>query len=670
MQLRYPFWTLLALAGALCVVFVSTSMRVNGGELIPPLDDAFIHFQYAKRVAEGAPFSYQEGEGFSSGATSLIWPFILAIGWRIGFTGLSLYTWTLILNTVLLAAVGTFTYRWLGRVAGDRTALLGTLILLTTGPFLWAAFSGMEVVLFATAMAAVLDGVTRPERPPGAPPPGTLTWAAILAAVRPEGAILAGVLAIVQVVDAWLAGGRKVRAAVPALLWFIPVSLGAVQPILNLVNTGIIASSSALAKQNPRFAHPNETVFATFVWDTAFWGGYGARFYDRAGPFILVLFLVGAWVLALRDHARRAPGVGTIALVWWLLPLVLLALLLPIGWHHFRYLIPFIALFAPIVAIGAATVDAGIARLRGAGDTPFVLATVTASVAFMGLVWPNELGRNARDIRSHQVELAQWLAATTPPYTIVAANDVGALAYLSERKILDLEGIVSLKMLPDALEGEGSTYERMLKEDPDVFVVFPEWFDTVFASGVLVPRRYARLVDRSISGGDPMVVATLSDEVAGSSARPPTLGEGERLLDTFNVSDLQEERTRSAWFEGEQPLLGRANRVIAGRYEDGTPVVDSARRLFGAAAWTMDRGAGARLIARFGASEGPSRLLVRVDGTDAGVWDLPAIPDGVWRDLSFTLPGTGPARIEIVPVDVSRPPTGGWHIARVWTVGR
>ncbi|MFN7147194.1 MAG: hypothetical protein ACK4YP_25730, partial [Myxococcota bacterium] len=154
------------MAAALCVVYTSVSMRLNGGELSPPLDDAFIHFQYARRMAEGAPFSYQAGDGFSSGATSLIWPAVLAVGWRLGFQDVSLYVWTLLLNTVLLAAAGTFTYRWLGRVADERTALFGTVLLVTTGPLVWAAFSGMEVLLFATAMAAVLDGITRPDRPP------------------------------------------------------------------------------------------------------------------------------------------------------------------------------------------------------------------------------------------------------------------------------------------------------------------------------------------------------------------------------------------------------------------------------------------------------------------------------------------------------------------------
>ena len=55
-----------------------------------PLDDAFIHFQYAKRLASGHFFSYVAGEGYSSGATSLLWPVVLAPLYAVGLTDLSI----------------------------------------------------------------------------------------------------------------------------------------------------------------------------------------------------------------------------------------------------------------------------------------------------------------------------------------------------------------------------------------------------------------------------------------------------------------------------------------------------------------------------------------------------------------------------------------------------
>jgi hypothetical protein len=56
-------------------------MRVQtGGDWSAPLDDVFIHFDYARATARGYPFQWSEGNGFSSGNTSLSYPFALPSG--------------------------------------------------------------------------------------------------------------------------------------------------------------------------------------------------------------------------------------------------------------------------------------------------------------------------------------------------------------------------------------------------------------------------------------------------------------------------------------------------------------------------------------------------------------------------------------------------------------
>ena len=48
------------------------------------LDDAYIHFQYARAFAEGHPLRFQAGEPISTGATSFLWPAILAVPYALG----------------------------------------------------------------------------------------------------------------------------------------------------------------------------------------------------------------------------------------------------------------------------------------------------------------------------------------------------------------------------------------------------------------------------------------------------------------------------------------------------------------------------------------------------------------------------------------------------------
>src|SRR5262245_43495270 len=69
----------------------------TGGEPAVPLDDSYIHFQYARAFAELHPFAYTPGAAPAPGTTSLIWPLILAPFYAIGLRagGLIWVAWTL-----------------------------------------------------------------------------------------------------------------------------------------------------------------------------------------------------------------------------------------------------------------------------------------------------------------------------------------------------------------------------------------------------------------------------------------------------------------------------------------------------------------------------------------------------------------------------------------------
>src|SRR5208283_2700521 len=69
------------------------------------LDDAYIHFQYARAIAEGHPLRFQAGEPITSGATSLLWPAILAPFWALGARGDAIVWPAWILSFVSLGAL-------------------------------------------------------------------------------------------------------------------------------------------------------------------------------------------------------------------------------------------------------------------------------------------------------------------------------------------------------------------------------------------------------------------------------------------------------------------------------------------------------------------------------------------------------------------------------------
>src|SRR5436190_3118793 len=65
-----------------------------------PLDDVFIHFDFARQAARGHPFEWSPGAGYSSGGTSLLYPFVLVPGFWLRLGGLNLMLWAAVVACI------------------------------------------------------------------------------------------------------------------------------------------------------------------------------------------------------------------------------------------------------------------------------------------------------------------------------------------------------------------------------------------------------------------------------------------------------------------------------------------------------------------------------------------------------------------------------------------
>ena len=77
MSVRRPLliWTLFCLtAAAVFLAYAFASLAAGRGQFVLPLDDVYIHFQYAKQLAHGQPYVYNPGQTPTSGATSFLYP--------------------------------------------------------------------------------------------------------------------------------------------------------------------------------------------------------------------------------------------------------------------------------------------------------------------------------------------------------------------------------------------------------------------------------------------------------------------------------------------------------------------------------------------------------------------------------------------------------------------
>src|SRR5260221_2963915 len=155
-------WLLLCLTVGLALLLYLASAsgsRASAGGPILPLDDAYIHFQYARVLAEGHPFQYNPGQPPTSGATSLLYPIILAVGYKLGFTGLQLGWWALGIGGLSWLLSAWVVYRLAahdGTLAAHRIGLLVAIAFALSGSLAWAFVSGMETGLMILATLTTL----------------------------------------------------------------------------------------------------------------------------------------------------------------------------------------------------------------------------------------------------------------------------------------------------------------------------------------------------------------------------------------------------------------------------------------------------------------------------------------------------------------------------------
>jgi hypothetical protein len=439
------------------VVYLAHALHYRG-----LIDDAFISFRYARNLAEGQGLVFNPGERVE-GYTNLLWVLILAAGVRLGGDPT---LWSQALG--IAAGLGTLVvvFRAAARETSGPVALAAPAFLATNRTFCAWSTGGLETSLFT--FLGVL-GVSRL----GAARPRGLLWGGLAlglaALVRPEGALLAAAVGLTLCLEAW----RETRAAPPpgrvdagagpswrpALAVLGPVALlVASQLVFRLLYYGRFAPNTAAVKIPGLYPASGLVHVALFLRD------------NLLGPEAVALALAAAAAWPGRGDGARALSVTRHGLLVSGAYLLYIAL---IGGDHFEY-----RFFHPILGLLAVPLATGIGRaaeaLRGATSRAGRLAvpgTLAALVALHGLVVsyagfqpvdrPVALGPQRGRVSIVSVEfeqefvrpfvrLGQWLGAHADPGETVALRAIGAAAYYSRLRALDVHGLVEpdLSRLP------------------------------------------------------------------------------------------------------------------------------------------------------------------------------------------------------------------------------
>ncbi len=646
-------WVFLAIAAGLGMLATKQVLGAAGAPAMP-LDDSYIHLQFARSFAEGHPFVYSPGALPVAGATSLLWPLLLALPQAAGVHGLDVVPWAWGFGFLALGLQAYEAARAARKLISPELAWTAGLLVLAFSANTWFAGSGMEVVplgyllLRCARRAAEWHEGERKRR-------WELLLLAFLApALRPEGAL--GSALIASVLFTSERGARKAFGALALAFVFVP-------PLVYLAFTGHATQTTTLVKWLPFSPYlsfggvvevvlGNVKLFLTTLLDGQLWS---AAYVPEHSRFVSLLALPA---LIFAGQARRVPARS------WLLLALGLGILIPTTydsflWNRLRYLWPFSAPWLiGLVALADQLGElAALARPR-LGLARYVITAgfaLALALKFPFALW--DLADSSRAISSQHVELGEWAKASLPANARIGVNDTGAIAYFSDHPVFDIVGLTTVGEARYWSAGAGSRfehYERLPRTAlPTHFIVYPQWFGLPQLLGTCLTER---TVYATILGGETMVACEADYETLGTGERPAGPGFWRATpLDSLDVADLESERAHDYAL---LPAVQADDVVLS----DGV-VTDGARRHRQRDSFRLQIAPGARLVARLGA-DSPVTVRIALGGRVLGNW---LVQSPTFEEQSLELPNdvpNGPALLELTAAENS------FNVAHYWSYAK
>jgi hypothetical protein len=534
LQWLYPLW---AAAWVLTSArsFYRSMLDQTGGEWSAPLDDVYIHFDYARSIAEGYPLQWLSGQGISTGNTSLTYPFVLAFGQLLGFRGDALLlfaAWLACMCVFGLMLVGRRLMRacFINQQRANAYAWVVPPIMLSLGVLNWSLWSGMEVAFFLAIWALAIAVSLHAQN----------TWTLgacciLLVATRPEALSVVAAFALFPARSASL--WARARILLPPLVFLF------MQAGFNRVTTGEWTQNGALVKlalYNPYYSVLDKLDDYAFNLSFSYFWNVEVHFGD--------LPLYGYAIVALALFALAAKETRSIAAML-LCSVVLWGLIVALNgqvrWQNQRYTTPAVAWLLLTASLGLVamlrtrtrwhmvlgglavlTIVHGVGTaLRPFGELPSIRVNSLTAIGIAACcalllrwVWARRsiavvllamhflhqapklreqrwfFGRACRNIRDQQVTLGRWLGElnlggdshghTEQAKPRVLVGDAGAILYQSQWSGLDMIGLGGLYGLPFARayqQGLGASIElieRLQPEQrPQLLAIFPSWWE-------------------------------------------------------------------------------------------------------------------------------------------------------------------------------------------------
>ena len=635
-----------------CYYLAGATVRSDGAMAIAQ-PDTMLYCQAARRIVEGAPFSYSAGTAVSTGTTSVVYPFILAVPYALGCKGDLLITAGFALNAAFYlvfllgwCALACRVFAARPESAPHKTArILSVALLATFGPFAYCALAQSDIGLWMAVSAWLAYGLYTDRKGLYVPLLLLAPW------VRPEGMVV-----VASYCAFWAIGAcRRRRLGVEA--WVAVATAVSVIGVfaLNYALTGECQFSSVAHK-----GHFKNLSFASAVYASAIDLMRIAKAYllglpQNAPRDFFFLPLVGAACMWFGAFARSWRGVSWRELVWYLAMFGGIVTVATSGWQNTnldRYLVWIMPVLLLYMAFGAGRLRVGVcgARLTAILLVAFNLAM---AVTFVWVFRHSAAGADASRNFAVRCEGAMPEGASIGMW-----GDSGVAYSLSKRRLAHLSGIYS----PEFMGSSAAAKVETLKNEPKTR--FDYWFCKASDRDQLYCGKPDVMAGEVVLAGPPGFELRKPDWKAYDAALECKIenvkckmGGEPRLAARIDVAYEKDERAfgYEALTRDDYPLF--APFVSVGKL-NGTNIVECGRFLLGGDAMTVPLVPGKdvhvvmRTALKCSASvwrelghersdftfKSPMTLKVMVDGNEVGDVEF-AVGEGDFHDAHFTIPG-------------------------------
>jgi len=446
-----------------------------------PLDDAWIHQTYARNLVVYGEWSFIPGL-VSGGSTSPLWTIILSLGQAFRIPVI----WTYAAGIILFAASAIIGVEILIKSGNKPISCLPFgLFLATEWHLIWASVSGMETILLIIVILLFFSFLYDKKRFWIS---GLLTGIAIW--IRPDSIMLVGPW--LWVILFFHQKEKKVWKSLVKgglfLLIFVGLYLG-----FNYLLTGTVWPNTFYAKQ-AEYMSMLETPFLLRFIRLFFLPWNGASVLLLPGLVITVIEII------------KSKKISYFAPILWAFGYILIfAARLPVTYQHGRYIMPvmpilFLAGFWGLQILFRSLKDSSAwRRILRAG---LVGSIAVAQIGFIYL-GARSFVNDVAFINNEMIATARWIQENTEKDALIAAHDIGALGYYSNREIIDLAGLITPEVIP-FIRDEDKLSEYITAENADYLMIFPSWYPALAEQAT--PVYHSNALYSPESGGENMYI--------------------------------------------------------------------------------------------------------------------------------------------------------------------